>query len=127
MLLLFARQCLSTNLFRFESLRSAASSNPLLTRALNDQSSKVDRSLLLPFGLPNRPDSLHAIISPSEFNSYSSDAFPGISDLLYGFDQLVDGSDEKEERKQMLRKHVSDLMIVIKAAADYMEDISLVV
>ncbi len=64
----------------------------------------------------------HAIISPSEFNSYGSSVFPGLTDLLYGFEDITNPV-EKERRREDLSVHISDLMVLIKAAADFLDEI----
>lgn len=99
--------------------------NPILSRMFNDQMMKLDRLFLLSDGLPGRPELRHAIISPSMFNSYGSSVFPGITDLLHGIDLL--DSDTKAKRVRELEKHVSDLMILIKSAGDFLKDVSVIV
>lgn len=98
--------------------------SPLMARIVNDQISKLDRLFLLNEDLPNRSSIRHAIISPSQFNSYGSSVFPGIGDLMHGINDLT--GKEREDRIKDLKKHVSDLMILLKAAADYLKDVSLI-
>ncbi len=103
-------------------LLNATSLDPILARRLNDEAMKVDRAFIMPKGLPGNPQNLHAIISPSQFNSYGAGVFPGITDLLHNFDQLPVGSAEYERRVKDLKIHVSDLMIVIKQARDFLTE-----
>lgn len=63
----------------------------------------------------DRPRARNAIFSPSKFNLYGSQAFPGITDLLHEIEDLDEVS--KKERFEQLKKHVSDLMIMIKEAS----------
>lgn len=98
--------------------------NPMLTRIINSQMTRLDRLFLLPQGLPGRALYRHAIISPSKYDSYGSSVFPGISDLLHDIDSL--SPDEFSARIEQLKRHVSDLMIVIKAAGNYLKDVSLI-
>ncbi len=109
---------------RYDVLKEEATLNPMLARALNDQMTKLDRAFLLPFGLPDRPEYRHSIISPSQFNTYGESTFPGILDLLYNFDRLE--GEEREKRIHQLEKHVSDLMVVIKGAKDFLDDVSVI-
>ena len=57
-------------------------------------------------------------MAPSLFNVYAAAAFPGITDLLHGIDELED--DAKEERYKQLKRHVSDLMIMIQEATRFL-------
>ena len=66
----------------------------------------------------DRPSSRHAIFAPSKFNSYGGAAFPGIIDLLHEIDDL--DNDSKKKRYEKLKRHVSDLMIMIKEASRYL-------
>ena len=103
----------------FTAEKETLESNPILARKSNDIISKLDRAFLMSKGLPmGRQQTKHAIISPSAFNIYGGDSFPGISDLLYGLDDLV--GDERQQRIKELEIHVSDLMVVIKTATDYL-------
>ena len=63
----------------------------------------------------DQPNSRHAIFSPSKFDLYGSQAFPGISDLLHKIEDLDETT--KKDRYKQLKKHVSDLMIMIKEAS----------
>ena len=67
------------------------------------------------------PTYSHAIMSPAKFDSYGSGYFPGIGDQLYDFDAQTE--DEKNRRLKILRKHVSQLMIVILRAVDHLKEV----
>ena len=69
------------------------------------------------FGV-GRPETRNAIFAPSKFNAYGGAAFPGITDLLHEIEDLA--SDEKTKRYKELKKHVSDLMIMIKEASRFL-------
>ncbi|TRY80424.1 hypothetical protein TCAL_04806 [Tigriopus californicus] len=99
--------------------------DPLALRILNDQVMKLDRTFLLPEGLPRRTEFRHAIISPSEHDSYGAGSFPGISDLLFHFDSLT--SQEQGDRTKQLDRHLSDLMILIKNAANFLKNPEMIV
>ena len=68
--------------------------------------------------LKGRPDSRNAIFAPSKFNSYAGAAFPGITDLLHEIEDLDEKS--KESRYEELKRHVSDLMIMIQSATRFL-------
>eukprot|EP00092_Neocalanus_flemingeri_P089241 GFUD01112903.1.p1 GENE.GFUD01112903.1~~GFUD01112903.1.p1 ORF type:complete len:755 (-),score=192.43 GFUD01112903.1:119-2383(-) len=89
-------------------------------RILNDQIMLLERTFLLPQGLPGRHNYRHALFSPAKFDSYSGAAFPGIGDLLHGVDKL--SKEEKTARFKEVRKHLSDLMIVFRQAASWLSD-----
>jgi hypothetical protein len=96
--------------------------NPMMAKYINDQMMNLDKKFLMDEGLPGSIYN-HAIISPGKFNSYGSGYFPGISDHIYNFDSQTDA--EKERRVKILRKHVSDLMIIILRAVDHLKEIYL--
>ena len=52
---------------------------------------------------------------------YGASAFPGISDLLHEIDDLE--VDDKEARWKEIRRHVSDLMIMIQEAARFLKPV----
>lgn len=106
---------------RYIELYEDAKKSPFLARQFNDQMMNLDKNFLLADGLPARPIYSHAIMSPSQFNVYGSGYFPGIADTLYDFDNQL--PEEKERRKKVLEKHVSDLMIVILRAANHLHEI----
>ena len=94
------------------------SQNPLEHRIVNDQMMQLEKVFLMPAGLPGRPESRNAIFAPAKFNSYAGSAFPGISDLLHEIDDL--GEEAKSARWKEIRRHVSDLMIMIQEAARFL-------
>ena len=72
-------------------------------------------------GLPGRPLERNAIFAPAKYNSYAGSAFPGIADLLHEIDDLE--IEAKEARWKELRRHVSDLMIMIQEAARFLSPV----
>ena len=70
-------------------------------------------------GLPDRPEHRHAIFSPAKFNSYGSSTFPGIGDLLHQIETLT--GDEATHRWEQIKRHVSDLMIIIHGATNFLQ------
>ena len=97
------------------------SHNPMELRMINDQMMQLERVFMMPAGLPGRPDVRNAIFAPGKFNSYAGAAFPGISDLLHEIDGL--DTEAKKDRWKEIRKHVSDLMIMIKEAARFLRPV----
>lgn len=98
-----------------------AGANPSLLRVTNDQKRGFEKNFLLAEGLPDRIQYRHVITAPSLFDAYGGSAFPGIGDLLYGLKGLESTSPEHEKIVKQLKKHVSDLMIIIQRAADYLK------
>ena len=94
--------------------------DPNELRMINDQLMMLERVFILPEGLPmGRKKSRHAIYSPALFDSYAGAAFPGIGDLIHKIDELE--GDELTQRVKELKRHVSDLMIVIQNAASFLK------
>merc|ERR1719369_1783444 len=93
-------------------------SNPIRLRELNDQIMNLERTFLLPQGLPGRPDIRNALFSPAKFNAYGGAAFPGISDLLFGWEKL--DNESRVIRFEEIKKHLSDLMIILRQAASWL-------
>jgi len=98
-------------------------SNPLTRRTINDQIRGFERAFLLNPSLPDRPQYRHAIIAPSKFDAYGGSAFPGLGDLLYGIDEL--SGEDRLQRIKQLKRHISDLMIVINRASDFLQPLPL--
>ena len=65
------------------------------------------------------------MISPSKFNSYGASFFPGLGDLLFGLEDLDEASQEYEDRVDQLERHVSDLLVMVKRARDYVKELHL--
>ena len=86
---------------------------------INDQIMKFERVWIMPKGLPGRETIRHAIFSPAKFNAYGGAAFPGISDLLHEVEKLEE--EERAARFLELRKHLSDLMILFRQAASWLQ------
>ncbi|TRY76729.1 hypothetical protein TCAL_09217 [Tigriopus californicus] len=100
-------------------LRELDTSNELQTRQINDQMMQLERVFIMPRGLPGRPDARHAIFAPAKFNSYGGSAFPGISDLIHEIEKLQGKA--LAQRWEQIKRHVSDLMILVRNAADFLK------
>ena len=74
------------------------------------------------FYLLGRPGVRNAIFAPAKFNSYAGSAFPGISDLLHEIDDLDEES--KSARWKEIRRHLSDLMIMIQEAERFLRPVA---
>jgi hypothetical protein len=92
-----------------------------------------ERNFLLAEGLPDRLQYRHVIVAPSLFDAYGGSAFPGVGDILYGIEvglgilwciapaqEEEAGSAEHAQLVKVLRKHVSDLMILVGRAAQHL-------
>ena len=93
--------------------------NPMKLRMVNDQLMFLERTLLMDGGIPEQQGVRHAIFAPGKFNKYGGGGFPAIPDLLHNIDRLE--SKELEKRWKAIKKHVSDLMIMIRAAAKFLK------
>ena len=101
--------------------QSSITSDPFKLKMINDQMMQLERIFIMDGGLPERPHTRHAIFAPSRFNKYSGNGFPAISDLLYEFEKLTIGSPDHKKRVNLLKRHVSDLMIMTKAATRFLK------
>jgi Transferrin receptor-like dimerisation domain. len=65
----------------------------------------------------------HVVFSPSSFDAYEGGGFPGILDLLYKLsnDKLIE--ERKQELSNMLKKHVSDILVHIVQATHMLRSI----
>ena len=95
--------------------------DPMQLRIANDQMMQLERVFNMPQGIPGRPSIRNAIFAPGKFNSYGGAAFPGIGDLLHEIDDLK--AEERSERWKEIKKHVSDLMIMIQEAARFLRPV----
>lgn len=93
--------------------------NALQTRQINDQLMQLERVFIMPRGLPGRPEARHAIFAPAKFDTYGGSAFPGISDLVHEIEKLE--GKELDQRREEIKRHVSDLMIIVRNAADFLK------
>ncbi len=91
---------------------------PMTLRMLNDQLMLLERAFLIPEGLPGRAGDRHAIFARAKFNHYGSATFPGLVDLTHEID-LLEG-EEAAEQWEKVKKHISDLMIIVRNAADFL-------
>ncbi len=101
-----------------------SSGNPMQLRMVNDQMMQLERVFNTPTGLPGRPDIRNAIFAPGKFNAYAGGAFPGISDLLHEIDDL--SPPEKSQRVSEIKRHLSDLMIMIQEAASFLKPLDMI-
>jgi hypothetical protein len=97
------------------------SNDPMKLRMANDQMMQLERVFNMPYGIPGRPGIRNAIFAPGKFNTYGGAAFPAVGDLLHEIDELEPKA--KAERWEELKKHVSDLMIMIKEAARFLRPV----
>merc|ERR1711909_268406 len=89
-------------------------------RVLNDQLRGFEKTFLLYEGLPDRIQYRHVITAPSLFDAYGGSAFPGVGDLMFSLEELEPESEQYEKVVKQLRKHISDLMIIVQRAAEYL-------
>jgi len=97
-----------------------AADKPENLRLINDQMRGFERNFLLAEGLPDRIQYRHVIVAPSMFDAYGGSAFPGVGDILYNINEQEPGSTEYNRLVKVLRKHVSDLMILIGRASQHL-------
>jgi len=100
------------------------SGNEAHIRVMNEQKRGFERVLLNLEGLPDRVQYRHMVTAPSMFDAYGGSAFPGLGDLLYGIDDL--SAEAKSARVKQLKKHVSDLMITMMRATDFLKPMVMV-
>ena len=98
--------------------------DPMELRIVNDQMMQLERVFNMPNGIPDRPEIRNAIFAPGKFNSYGGSAFPGITDLLHEIEDL--DRPEKSRRYEKLKRHVSDLMIMIQEATRFLMPVNYV-
>jgi hypothetical protein len=95
--------------------------SPVRLRILNDQIMQLPRVFNMPSGIPGRPLIRNALFAPGKFNTYGSSALPGITDLLHEINDLE--TTAKEQRWEEIKRHLSDLMIMIQEAARYLKPV----
>merc|ERR1711936_412056 len=106
----------------FDMMASAApANNTSVLRVFNDQKRGFEKNFLLAEGLPDRIQYRHVVTAPSLFDAYGGSAFPGVGDLLYKLEGFNSTTPEYEKTLKQLKKYVSDLMIIIQRAADYLK------
>jgi hypothetical protein len=101
-----------------DKLKSMERNDPMELRMINDQLMQLERVFIIPSGLPGRPETRHSIFAPAKFDKYGASAFPGVSDLIHEIEKLR--GDEKKERWEQVKKHTSDLMIIVQSATAYL-------
>ena len=104
---------------KLEILESQA--NDMQLRVVNDQMMQLERVFNMPNGIPGRPGVRNAIFAPGKFNAYAGGAFPGIADLLHEIDDLP--AEDKAKRWKEIKRHVSDLMIMLQEAARFLQPV----
>jgi len=109
----------AANLFD-KTAREQSVDDPIALRVTNDQKRGFEKAFLLAEGLPDRIQYRHVITAPSLFDAYGGSAFPGVGDLIFSLEELEPSSEEYEKVVKQLRKHISDLMIIVKRAANYL-------
>ena len=62
----------------------------------------------------------HAVFAPSQFDIYVAAGFPGLSDLLYKYDDLE--GEEKMNREEEIKRHISDLTIMTERAVRWLQE-----
>jgi len=62
--------------------RNPPGSNKLDVAALNQTLRNVERALLIPDGLPNRPWYRHAIYAPGQYTGYAAVVIPGVNEAI---------------------------------------------
>ena len=104
-----------------------AMEEPLLARIVNDQMMELERAFLLPLGLPQgRDDVFHAILTPSVYSKYRVGVFPGITDLLIDIDTASNPTELAAAVKE-IKMHLSQLLILLKSAADFLNEVDEIV
>ncbi|XP_067130072.1 N-acetylated-alpha-linked acidic dipeptidase 2-like isoform X1 [Centruroides vittatus] len=88
-------------------------------RAANDRMMQMERVFIKPDGIPLRSDYRNVAFAPSQFDQYSSNGFPAVMDLLYGYDKLP--TEEMEERKKLIERHISDLTVIVDMATSFLK------
>ncbi|XP_069960673.1 N-acetylated-alpha-linked acidic dipeptidase 2 [Cherax quadricarinatus] len=88
----------------------------LAVRAANDAMMMLDRAFLDPRGLPGRPHYNHVVTAPSMVNSYTTDTFAGLQDLLYDLESLT--PEEQVLRWRQVKEHLAAVTHFTLAAAN---------
>jgi len=107
-------------LLEIDRIKNEETLQELKIRMLNDKMMLLERIFLIPSGLPGRPIYRHLLFSPAKFNAYAGSVLPGLRDLTHGFEKLEE--DQKLKKVDEAKKHLSDLMIVFRQAANWLDD-----
>jgi len=106
----------------FDSFASQVlETRPEFVKLVNDQMQGFERNFLLNEGLPDRVQYRHVIVASSIFDAYGGSAYPGVGDLLYSIEKETVDSPEHKRLVKKLRKHVSDVMIVVQRATNHLK------
>lgn len=99
-----------------DDLTSLDRKDHMAVRAANDVQMMLDRAFLDPRGLPGRPHYNHVVMAPSSTNTYASDSFAGLQDLLHDLPEL--SPEEQVTRWRQVKKHLAAVIHLIRAAAN---------
>jgi len=100
-------------------IESTTMNNPIQQRALNDKLMMFEKVFLMRGVLPTSTTFRHALFAPSIFNAYGGKGFPILQDLLHNIDRVNRTDSEYPKRWNKVKRHVSDLMIMIQSAVKY--------
>ncbi|XP_054923343.1 aminopeptidase NAALADL1-like [Dermacentor andersoni] len=84
-------------------------------RAINDQMSLAEHTMLKPTGLPGRPLTRHVLWAPSEFDARRVTGFPVFADLLFYISQLP--AETREHGWKNVRFYLADVLVALRASA----------
>lgn len=103
-----------------------AQSEPLLARMINDQMMELERFFIIPRGVTKFTDDFnHAIVSPG-YNELSVGVFPGVSGLC----AMIKGETDSGVRTELVKElklHLTELMVALKGASDFLNELHLIV
>ena len=102
-----------------DKIEGTAQTHPIQLRSLNDHLMHFEKVFLMKGLLPTDTTYRHALFAPSIFNAYGGKGFPILRDLLHNIDRVRPDDPKYAERWDTVKKHVSDLMIMIQSAAKY--------
>lgn len=75
-------------------------------RMINYQLMQLERSFIIPQGLPGRPYFRHVVYAPSSVNAYGSSLFPGVSDAIFSAVEFGASWDVVREQLDLVRIHI---------------------
>ncbi|XP_018011186.1 putative N-acetylated-alpha-linked acidic dipeptidase [Hyalella azteca] len=85
-------------------------------RFVNEQLMALERTFVLPGGLPDRPLYRHSVFSPPRWDAYAAAGFSGLSDLLHDYDE------NDAARKEKIKRHINELTILTQRASAILKD-----
>ena len=101
------------------NLKKVNLNNPVFVRQMNDLMIGFERIFIKPEGLDERAQIRHVLYAPFKYDTYSKGAFPGVKDLMYKISHSND-KNQIEHNLKLLRKHLSDVALIIKSAARFL-------